>query len=217
MGFGTQKQRATYVSITGGKLAVRATEGEEGAVSRVNKNNETVWEKLYPSIEGMLESLEVYKNEKSGWQYVITLDDVGEIYKITVPCESKYGDNLACKIGALKKGEVYTFKPYDFEDKQLKNSAGKPMRQTGLSISRGQEKIQMTITKENPQGRPVATGKLDDEDYKVFLIQVRKFYRGLFEKWGKGESFAGYEQKKEAPKPQPKKSSFEDENGELPF
>jgi hypothetical protein len=217
MGFGTEKQRATYVSIVGGKLSVRAKEGDEGAVSRVNKNNETVWEKLYPSIEGMLQNLECYKNEKSGWQYIITLDDVGEIYKITIPCESKYGDNLACKIGNLKKGEIYNIRPYDFEDREQKNSAGKPLRQTGLSISRGQEKIQLYITKDNPQGRPASTGKLDEEDYKVFMIQVRKFYRSLFDNWGKKDSFAGYEQKKEAPKQVSKQAPSFDDESDLPF
>jgi hypothetical protein len=162
----------------------------------------------------MLENIECYKNEKTGWQYIITIDDVGEIYKITIPAESKYGDNLACKLGNLKKGEVYSIRPYDFEDRELKNSAGKPLRQTGLSIARGQEKIQMNITKDNPQGRPASTGKLDEEDYKVFMIQVRKFYRGLFEKWGKSDSFAGYEQK---PKQTKAKATESFDSDELPF
>ena len=216
MGFGESKMKATYVTILGGKLAVRASEGEDGAVSRINKNNEVVWERFYPNIEGMLENIEVYKNEKSGWQFVVTLDDIGSKYKIIIPCESRYGDNLACKVGNLKKNEVYRFTPYDFEDREAKNSAGKPLRQTGISISRGQEKIQMTITKDNPQGRPVATGKLDDEDYKVFIIQVRKFYRSVVENWGKSSPEVKAEVKSQV-KAKPKQQSFEDDSQELPF
>jgi hypothetical protein len=194
MGFGQETNRnATFVNIVGGKFAVKCNEDTPNAVSRKNKKEETVWELNYPDLTATLKSVSCEKNEKLGsWQYKVTLDDFGDTYILNVPCESKYGDNLACKVPNLKVNNVYTFKPYDFEDKVKKNNyTGKPMKQTGISITdASKEKIASAFTSEVPNGRPTPTERMDEDEYKIFQLQVRKFYRKVVDEFngGKNES-----------------------------
>jgi hypothetical protein len=59
---------------------------------------------------------------------------------------------------------------------------------------------------------------MDADDYKVYKIKLRKFYRGLVDKFAaaNGEKFAGYEQK-ETPKSKPSQQSVSQEEDGLPF
>ena len=100
-----------------------------------------------------------------------------------MPADSKYGDNLACKVPNIKMNVETTITPYDFEDKVEKNSAGKYRKHTGITFVQNGIKIPVAITKENPQGRPEpGSDKMDEEEYKIYMIRVRKFYRELVEK-----------------------------------
>jgi hypothetical protein len=223
MGFGNQSQgnRVTYVNIVGGKLSIKAQEGDEGAVSRVNKNEVTVWEKHYPNLTGTLVSVECKMNEKlKANEYILTIDDVGTIYKLSIPCDSNYGDSFAVRLPNLKAGQIYTFTPFDFEDKTKKNNKGEPAKIIGISIKQGDDKIQPYYTKEEPKDRPQGEKGMDADDYKVYKIKLRKFYRSLVDKFATANDgkFAGYEQK-ETPKSKPSQqiSQMVDGCDEVPF
>ena len=179
-----KSERKTYVNIVGGKFATKAEENAEGAVSRVNKNSKTVWEYLHDSLSGTIESIIVQKNEKLGaYEYVIDVNDVGNHYSVSVPAESKYGDSLASKVPNIEINVWTKLQPYDFEDKtKINPNTGKPQKQTGISIVQNDVKVASAYTKENPNGLPQMEGKLDEEEYKIFKIQQRKFYRNMVEK-----------------------------------
>jgi hypothetical protein len=207
MGFEQEQSRATFMGIFAGKLTIRAKEGDEGAVMRENKNGVKVWEFHYPKFTGTLLNVECTKHEKMGYQYVISLDDVGTTYKLSISVESKYGDNFICKLLSLKKGDILTLAPYDFEKDGRKN--------VGISIVRDGEKIPALITKETPNGRPQPEGdRMDEEDYKVYMIKVRKFYRSVVDKWQ--ESFVAKQPTKQPEKQVEAKNSFDDSQ-DLPF
>lgn len=181
MGFGTDnRELKTYVNIFGGKLAVQAKEGDEFAISRTNKNNKVVWEKHYPDLTGILESVIVNKNEHlKAWEYVIHLSDIGMHYYISIPAESRYGDNFAKKAPNLKFKQELTIKPYDFEDKKDgKKRIGVGLLQDGFP----DRKVPLFYTKETPHGMPVLTEKVDEEAYKIHTIQLNKFLRETVEK-----------------------------------
>jgi len=184
MGFGENQSgtKKTYVNIVGGKLAIRAKEGDEGAVSRVNKNDVTVWEKYYPNLTGALVGVECKENEKLGaMEYVLTIDDVGTEYKLSIPQESKYGDSLADKLLNLKLHSIYCFAPYDFEDKE----SGK--KRTGISICEGSSKgskIASFYTKEDSKDKPQPPKKdMKTNDWKRFNIDLREFYQSVVDKF----------------------------------
>jgi len=116
-------------------------------------------------------------------EYVLTIDDIGTLYRLSIPCDSNYGDSFIVKLPNLKLNQIYTFTPYDFEDKERKKKDGSPARNTGVSIKLGEEKILPAFTKDNPNGRPQGQEGMDKDDYKVYQIQLRKFYRGVVSKF----------------------------------
>lgn len=213
-----KSERKTYVNIVGGKFATKAEEGAEGAVSRVNKNNKTVWEFLHDKLSGTIDSIIVQKNEKLGaYEYILDVNDIGEHYSVSIPADSKYGDSLASKVPNIAIKTWSLIQPYDFEDKtRINPNTGKSQKQTGISIIQNEVKVPSAYTKENPNGLPQMEGKLDEEEYKIFKIKQRKFFRGVVEN-------LALSRETEAIKNQPKKDiptqedPFEDGNNPLPF
>lgn len=173
-------QKKIYANIFSGKISIQSKEGEEGAVSRQNKNNKTVWEKHYPALSGILESIEVRKNEHlKAYEYVLHLSDVGEHYYLSIPADSRYGDNFAKKALNLKFGIELTVKPYDFEDKETtKKRTGVNLLQDGWPDN----KVPAYFTKEDPKGMPILIDQVDEEEYKIFKLQLNKFLREAVEK-----------------------------------
>ena len=177
----SSRSSKTYVNIIGGKFAIKTKEGTEGAVSRVNKNKETVWEKIYDSLTGVLLSVKVERNEGlKSYQYTLEVSDVGDMYYVNIPCESRYGDSLATKLPKLEKNMVYTFMPYEFQSSDMKN--------IGIAIYEGTEVvkgqgIKPHFTKEEPNGMPVPKRQLDEDEYKAYQITKRKFLRDVVAGW----------------------------------
>lgn len=185
MAFGTphNNQLKTFVNIFGGSLSIQSKEGEEGAVSRVNKKEKTVWEKHYPDLTGILEGIEVNKNEHlKAWEYVVHISDTGMHYYLSIPCESRYGENFAKKVPNLKFGQEITVKPYDFEDKETrKKRIGVGLLQDGFP----EKKVPVYYTKETPNGMPVLNEKVEEEAYKIHTITLNKFLREAVDKIAK--------------------------------
>lgn len=202
MGFGTEQSRATFVGIFKGKLTIRAKEGDEGAVMRENKNGDKVWEFHHPNFTGTLINVECIKHEKMGYQYVVSLDDVGSLYKLSIAVESKYGDNFISKLLSIKRGQLITLSPYEFEKDGSKN--------TGISITVNGEKIPALITKDNPMDRPQPeSANMDEDDWKAYMIKVRKYYRGIVDRWQQEQVATN----KPTAAPQQQTSSIEDAIG----
>lgn len=176
-------QKKIYANIFSGKISIQSKEGEEGAISRTNKNNKTVWEKHFPAIQGILESIEVRKNEHlKAYEYVLHISDVGEHYYLSIPVDSKYGDTFAKKVPNLKFGIEVTVKPFDFEDRETgKKRTGVNLLQDGWPDN----KVPYYFTKDNPQGMPWLETKVDEEEYKIYKLQLNKFLREAVEKHSK--------------------------------
>lgn len=199
-----QSSPKIYINIVGGKLAIKtdkagnvATDGTI-AKTRIAENKSTgekkeVHEFLYDDISGIIESVSCEKNDKlKAYQYLVTIDDVGSKYIISIPADSKYGDSLAIKLPNVKVGEYLTLKPYDFEDKNKINPHnGKPQKLVGISIVQNGVKIAPYYTQEQPNGRPKpSTEKMDEDDFKIYMTIVRKFYRGEVSNWNLNQGAA---------------------------
>jgi len=87
----------TFMSIINGKWAEKVKEGTEGAVERKNKKEETVHEKLYSDVSGIIKSMVIEKKD-FGKQLNVVIDDVGEAFTLSIPVESKYFDAFVNKI-----------------------------------------------------------------------------------------------------------------------
>lgn len=211
MGFGQSQsgQKTTYVNIVGGKLAVKAKEGDEGAVSRVNKNSITVWEMQYPNLTGAIVGVECKENEKLGaMEYVISIDDVGTPYKLSIPQDSKYGDSFADKLLNLKLRSVYSFIPYDFEDKE----SGK--KRTGISICEGSpkgNKVASYYTKDDPKDKPQPKETMRTNDWKRYNIDLREFYQKVV------DDFNAINAKPKSGNTNTQSATSQDDGSDLPF
>lgn len=191
--------RKTYVNIVNGKFAIRAKEGEVApdgtkATSRIidekidgkkTGNQKTVWEFLYRELTAELVSIKANKNEKiKANEYVIECSSIGEKIQISVPADSRYGDNLASKIHNIKAGVETYIAPYDFEDANTINKfTGKPQKQVGITIKQGGEKLVAYFTDATPNGRPARKEGMTETEYKIYGLQLRDFYKQQIDKW----------------------------------
>lgn len=180
MGFDPEQERmpTVYVSIFDGNLITRAKETDQGAVSRVNKESKTVWEHHHKNgLSGTLMNITAAQNQriaKNPWEFIIEMRDAAKRYIISVAADSRYGEDLACKIPSLEYGKETKVKPFDFE-----NPDDKEKKIIGITFIQEGAKVPRFITKDNPMGRPQTEGRLDDDDYKIHMVKVKKFYREI--------------------------------------
>jgi hypothetical protein len=177
-------ERKIYASIIKGNFALKApgpdAVDEHGtkATKRLDKNGKEVFEFVYEKLSGVLEKVEVKKDDKYGWQFLVYVRIVaGPLVCINVSADSKYGDALATRIQNFKINEEIGINPFDFTNKEGK-------KQVGISFSQNGEKIPAVITKDTPNGRPApSSDKMDEDEWKAYMIIVRKFYRGVVTTW----------------------------------
>lgn len=160
-----------YLQIVGGKFAQRVEKGTQGAVERKNKKEATVYELLHDRVSGKIKEIKVEKNE-FGKQILIIMEEVGEVYVITLPVESKYSDSFCSKVGSADLSSTIELVPYSFQPADSKT------KRTGLNLYQNGVKLDYFFTKENPKNKPVphGGGLLSEEDYKIFKLQERKFF-----------------------------------------
>ena len=177
----SQQTKKTYVNIVGGKFAIKAKEGDEGARSRKNKNNEMVWEHIYDTLTGIISDVKVERVEAlKAYNYIVEVNDVGDVYYVNIPVESRYGDSFAMKLLNIEKGGVYTMMPYDFQAEGKKNIG--IAIYDGTEVVKGQG-IKPYFSKETPNGMPVPKRQLDEDEYKAYQLTKRKFLREQVGKW----------------------------------
>lgn len=184
-GFGNQtgeSGNARYANIISGSFAEKVDEGTSNAKSRVNKNDETVWELYHPSIEGYIKKCYI-KETDFGKTLCIVFDceESGTIVA-NVPVESRYFDSLMLRLPNIPLDAMVTVKPYSFIDKETKG------KRQGLSITVNGVKIEPFYTKENPGKKPtdkqykkLPDGKLKEADFKHFKATEREWFCELIE------------------------------------
>lgn len=175
--------RKIFANIVAGKLALKASKADDvsadgtPATTRINKNQVEVYEFLYSDLEAIFEGVKVERSEqlKSYSYQVMMRIPAGELVIITIPADSKYGDSFAQKLHNIKIGQLLRVQPYDFIAKDGK-------KQVGVSLVQNGEKIAPYFTKEDPKGRPQPSAeKLDEDEWKAYMILLRKFYRNQVE------------------------------------
>lgn len=170
----TQK---VYLNIVGGQFAERAKADTPNAVKRYSeKKQQDVWEILNDRTSGMIKEIKIEKGDY-GKQLIITMTDVDENYLISIPVESKYFDSFCSKIGNADLNKLIELAPYSFEPKDGGN------KRIGMNIYQDGQKLDYFFSKENPKGKPFpASDKLDEDDWKMYKLQERKFYCEFIDK-----------------------------------
>jgi len=120
MGFiqSTPLQGATYFTISGGKCRIRLKEPQEGCITRVTKDGNTVHEFVHDSFVGHLQSGSVVDTDY-GKQWKLVFGDAKNIYVLSLKYTSGYAKTLIMALCNPKFDPQMpvTLKPYSFEPK----------------------------------------------------------------------------------------------------
>lgn len=180
---GQPKEKAKYLNIMFGQVVETATKETEGAKSRLNKNNQEVWEKHFPFVSGRILNMRIEESRDYGDKLIVLLDDMGERYQVQMPIESRYFKAFAMRVPNLKPQTTYCIKPYDFVDKENPKK-----RITGINIHESQDdqgqKIESYFTKEHNNGMPEFPESKDETEIKIWGIKVLKFLKEVVVKHG---------------------------------
>lgn len=161
--------KRVYLNIVGGKFAEQVKSDTPGAIERKNKKEKIVYEILNDRTSGYIKEMKVEKTDY-GKALIILMDDVDELYNISIPVDSKFFDTFCAKIGNADLHQMVDLRPYSFENKEGKKIMG-------MNIYQNDKKLDYFFSKEDPKGKPFPEGdRLDEEDFKVYKIQERKFY-----------------------------------------
>lgn len=170
----SNSERKTFVNILNGKLTVKCDKDAINAVSRKNKKEQEVWEQYHDKLSGFIEDMKIVATD-FGKVLEINLRDAADLYTLNIPVESKYFDSFCAKIGNANLANEITIAPFSFQPKD------KEHKQIGISLYQNGVKLDYYFSSEEPKGKPFPQGKLDEEDWKVYKIQERKFYQKFIE------------------------------------
>lgn len=197
MGFSNSKsERTTFANIVNGKFAIKANQDNPNAVARVNKKNETVYEILHDKLEAKIVSMKIEKDDY-GKKLVIELEEAADRYTLTLPVESKFFDHFCAKIGNVDRSQLVTIAPYSFIPKgEAQKKSGLNFYQSGLPDAHYQRKpngekdgnkVAYYFTEKDAKGKPMPAAKLDEDEWKIFKMQERKFYCEYIAKLGEAK------------------------------
>ena len=166
----SNSERTTFLNIIEGKITKKTNQENPLAVARVNKKNVTVYEQQYDKLEAKIVSMKIEKDDY-GKKLVIELEEAADRYTLTLPVESKFFDHFCAKIGNVDRSQLVTIAPYSFVPK------GEAQKKSGLNFYQNGVKVEYYFTEKNTQGKPMpASAKLDEDEWKIFKMQERKFY-----------------------------------------
>jgi hypothetical protein len=163
-----------YLSPMWGNFHQKVDEGTEGAVSRENKNKETVWELIHEAVTGHISNAYVKKGGKFGNQFYIIVKDKesGNSACIQIGVSSSYCRKFLMVAGNIDWRAPVSFEPYHFADKKKKNKMI-----TGWSIVQNGHKVEDFLTKE------MVPELEQKETVKGTVWDDTKALEFLFKKW----------------------------------
>jgi hypothetical protein len=192
----------TYLKVMGGKLVKKCkSASEEGAVKRVNKNGDDVYEKYYDKVSGSLTGAEVKETKDFGKFLELNLIDGDNSYNVSMALKSGYAQKLMYRFPNVDLSKVFKIAPYDFTNNEGKRNVGVTLYQDGV-------KIDPKWTKDNPGKMPSPEQKEFDGEMKWDYGKVNKFLVKAFEH---------HLTSMPAPKVEEAVLEMEEEDDDLPF
>ena len=140
-----QRTAGHYLTILQGKFCQRVSEGTEGAVKRVNKLGNVVFEKFYDSFTGRLINIKVQdSNYGKTWNFIF--DDKGEIYTLQLSYSNSFATAFLKMLPNIDLTKEMKLSP------STKEVDGK--NKSSLFVNQNGTAIKHAYTKENPNGLP---------------------------------------------------------------
>lgn len=161
------REGGKYITILGGKFAIRVPEGTAGSVARVNKLGNTVYEKFYDSFTAKLVNIRT-RESQYGKNWEFDFRDNGEVWTLQLSYSNSYAKNLIKILPNADLTKEMKIQPSSkVEDGKTKSS---------LFVSQDGVTLKHKYTRDNPNGMPdmeeitvKGAKQLDDTKQLVFL------------------------------------------------
>lgn len=140
-----QRPVGNFITILGGKLCQRVPEGTEGAVKRVNKLGNTVYEKFYDSFTGHLIDIKVQDGTYGKtWNFVFM--DKEEPYTLQLSYSNSFATALLKILPNIDLTKEMRISP------SVKEVDGR--NRSTLFVNQDGKVLKHAYTRENPNGLP---------------------------------------------------------------
>lgn len=140
-----QRQAGNFITILGGKLCQRVPEGTEGAVKRVNKLGNTVYEKFYDSFTGRLVDIKVQDGTYGKtWNFVFV--DKEEPYTLQLSYSNSFATALLKILPNIDLTKEMKISP------SVKEVDGR--NRSTIFVNQDGKVLKHAYTRENPNGLP---------------------------------------------------------------
>lgn len=141
------REGGQYITILDGKFCKRVTKDTEGAVERVNKIGNTVYEKFYDRFTGKLVDIIIQEGGAYGKNWVFVLSDGIDIYRLQLSYSNSFATALLKMLPNIDLSKEFTMSP------SVKvGDDGK--KKSSLFVDQNGNHIKHAYTKENPNGLP---------------------------------------------------------------
>lgn len=139
------RQTGNFITILGGRLCQRVTEGTEGAEKRTNKLGNVVYEKFYSSFTGKLIDIKVQDGTYGKtWNFVFR--DHKEPYTLQLSYSNSFSTAFLKMLPNIDLTKEMKLSP------SVKEIDGK--ERSSLFINQDGKTIKHAYTRENPNGMP---------------------------------------------------------------
>lgn len=134
-----------YITILGGKFCQRVDQNTPGAVSRVNKEGKTVFEKYYDAFTGKLVGIKT-QDGAYGKNWLFSFRDKEDVYNLQLGYSNGYAVAFLKMLPNVDITKEMKVSP--------KSEQEGDKTKTSLFINQGGQPVKHAYTKENPNGLP---------------------------------------------------------------
>lgn len=191
MGLNEREQKTYAIVIGDGSIRVTASENDPKAVKRVvelpDKSTVTKIERIYNDLSGFIKEVTFFDG-KFGKQLFVKVDDnQSEPITLALNMSTNFGEDFLKKLPNVDFAEQVTISPFSFEDDKGKTRKGVTIRQLN-NVNATDGKIKNFFANEKNEainGFPIVPkpfAEMDNDDWKIYFIQTRKFLIDFAEK-----------------------------------
>lgn len=171
----------TFLSIIGGEFRKTVDENTPGAIKRewsVGGKTGVKWELSFPSVDGVISSLEFHEGEY-GKNLKVWIKDGDELFCVSAGVKTGFGEDLLKKLPAVNYKERIELTPYEFTPDGASHALkGVTFRQAGNKLTN----FYRDADKKPSNGIPTTEASLEDMDKEErreywisYFAKVRRF------------------------------------------
>lgn len=187
MGLANRESGGNYITILGGKFSQRVEANTPGAVERVNKLGNTVFEKYYSEFTGKLVGIKTQDSKDYGKNWIFSFQDGGEVYNLQLSYSNSFATAFLKMLPNIDLSQEMRVQP------SVKEVDGK--NKSSLFVSQNGTTIKHKYTMENPNGMPdmeqvTVKGQLVWDDSKRLEFLYAMVQQDIIPKLPKAEEVA---------------------------